>query len=85
MLKAFESFLVNKGATRTQYVFFYVRWVAECYRFLEHPLSNRLNSEQRSGFLSHMAKRHEDWQVKQAGTALRMYDYFLSRNKGGRK
>jgi integron integrase len=27
-----------------------------------------------------MAKRHEDWQVKQADTALRLYDYFLSKN-----
>ena len=26
-----------------------------------------------------MAKRHEDWQVKQADTALRLYDYFLSK------
>ncbi len=26
-----------------------------------------------------MAKRHEDWQVKQGDTALRLYDYFLSR------
>jgi len=27
-----------------------------------------------------MAKRYEDWQVKQADTALRLYDYFLSKN-----
>jgi integron integrase len=27
-----------------------------------------------------MAKRHEDWQVKQADTALRLYDFFLSKN-----
>jgi integron integrase len=27
-----------------------------------------------------MAKRHEDWQVKQADTALRLYDYFLSKS-----
>lgn len=26
-----------------------------------------------------MGKRHEDWQVKQADTALRLYDYFLSK------
>lgn len=26
-----------------------------------------------------MAKRHEDWQVRQADTALRLYDYFLSK------
>ena len=31
-------------------------------------------------FLSEMAKRHEDWQVKQADTALRLYDYYLSKN-----
>jgi len=28
-----------------------------------------------------MTKRYEDWQVKQADTALRLYDYFLSINK----
>ncbi len=27
-----------------------------------------------------MAKRQEHWQVKQADTALRLYDYFLSKN-----
>jgi hypothetical protein len=81
MLRAFESFLVKKGVTKTQYVPYYVKWVADCYGFLEQPLSDRLNSEQRSGFLSHMGKSHEDWQVKQADTALRMYDYFLSRNE----
>jgi hypothetical protein len=26
-----------------------------------------------------MGKRHEDWQVKQADTALKLYDYFLSK------
>lgn len=85
MLRAFESFVGKKGAIKSQYVPFYIKWVSDCYHFLEQPLSNHLNSQQRSGFLSHMGKRHEDWQVKQADTALRMYDYFLSRNKGGRK
>jgi len=37
--------------------------------------------------LAHMSKSHEDWQVKQANTALRLYDYFLSHeikaNAGG--
>jgi len=29
--------------------------------------------------LDQMSRRYEDWQVKQADTALRLYDYFLSR------
>jgi hypothetical protein len=39
-----------------------------------------LNSDQKKQFLSEMAKRYEDWQVKQADIALRLYDYFLSKN-----
>jgi integron integrase len=79
MLKAYEAFLTKKGTVKTQYVPFYLKWVSDCYTLLNEPLSNRLGSEQKNQFLSHMAKRHEDWQVKQADAALRLYDYFLSR------
>jgi integron integrase len=80
MLGAYEAFLIKKGTIRSQYVPFYLKWVSDCYAFLNEPLSNRLGSEQKKQFLSEMAKRHEDWQVKQADTALRLYDYFLSKN-----
>jgi integron integrase len=48
----------------------------------ESPAS-RVNAEQRKQFLDHISKHHEDWQVKQADTALRLYDYFLSREMKG--
>ncbi len=80
MLRAYEAFLVKKGTIKSQYVPFYLKWVSDCYSSLNEPLSNRLGAEQRKQFLSEMAKRHEDWQVKQADTALRLYDYFLSKN-----
>jgi integron integrase len=80
MLRAYEAFLIKKGTMRSQYVSFYLKWVSDCYALLNEPLSNRLGSEQKKQFLSEMAKRHEDWQVKQADTALRLYDYFLSKN-----
>src|SRR4030042_6686945 len=79
MLRNYETFLTKKGTVKTQYVPFYLKWVSDCYGFLNEPLSNRLESEKQKQFLSHMAKQHEDWQVKQADTALRLYDYFLSR------
>jgi hypothetical protein len=79
MLRAYEAFLTKKGAARSQYVPYYLKWVSDCYGFLKEPLSNRLGSEQKKQFLTDMAKRHEDWQVKQADTALRLYDYFLSK------
>jgi integron integrase len=80
MLRNYEAFLISKGTLKTQYIPYYLKWVSDCYVFLNEPLSNRLNSDQKKQFLSDMAKRHEDWQVKQADTALRLYDFFLSKN-----
>jgi integron integrase len=79
MLRTFETFLSKKETVKTQYLPFYLKWVSDCYAFLNEPLDNRLASEERKQFLTHIAKRHEEWQVKQADTALRLYDYFLSK------
>ena len=83
MLKAFNGFLLHKGSIKPQYVPFYLKWVSECYTFLNESPASRVNAEQRKQFLDHMSKHHEDWQVKQADTALRLYDYFLSREMKG--
>jgi hypothetical protein len=78
MLGAFREYLAQKAVVRERYVPYFVRWAAECYAFLELSLENRLSSDQRQEFLRYLSKRHEDWQVKQADHALRLYDYFLS-------
>lgn len=79
MLKAFEAFLLQKESIKPQYLFYYLKWVSDCYAFLNAPLSDRLSRCQREQFLMVMAKRYDDWQVKQADAALSLYDYFLSR------
>ena len=45
MLRAYEAFLTKKGTVKTQYVPFYLKWVSDCYGFLNETLSNRLGSE----------------------------------------
>lgn len=80
MLNEYEAFLNKRGGLKSQYIPYYLKWVSDCYHFLNEPLSSRLNSDQKKQFLTDMAKRHEDWQVKQADTALRLYDYFISKN-----
>jgi integron integrase len=80
MLRAYEAFLVKKGTVKPQSVPYYLKWVSDCYSFLNEPLSRRLGAEQKKQFLLDMAKGHEDWQTKQADTALRLYDFFLSKN-----
>jgi hypothetical protein len=64
MLRAYEAFLIKKGTIKSQYVPFYLKWVSDCYAFLNESLSKRLGNEQEKQFLADMAKRHEDWQVK---------------------
>jgi hypothetical protein len=59
-LGGFREYLAEKAVVRERYVPYFVRWVAECYAFLELPLENRLSSDQRQEFLRYLSKRHED-------------------------
>lgn len=77
-LTAFKGYLDSKSAVNPKYVPYYVHWVSACYGFLNLSCSEVLASEQKQQFVKHVAKSHEDWQVKQAEAALRLYDYFLS-------
>ena len=71
ILRDYESFLTKKRNIRPPYIPYYVKWVADCYRFFNEPESKRVSADQRKQFLSQMARTHEEWQVKQADTALR--------------
>jgi integron integrase len=79
MLDNFRDYLLSRGTTKSTCVPYYVKWVGDCYSFLNIPDSARIDNDRKNQFLSHMAKSYEDWQVKQADAALRLYEYFLSR------
>ena len=78
MLETFKRFLSSKGKVNDKYLPFYLKWITEGFRFLDIPLSQAITNEQKSQFLKHLSKSHEDWQVNQADYALRLYSYFLS-------
>jgi integron integrase len=78
MFEGFRQFLLRKASVKSQYVPFYLKWVSDCYGYLNTAADSRLSSDQKKQFLAHMAKDHEEWQVKQADAALRLFDYFLS-------
>lgn len=77
MLEAFRQFLLRKASVKPQYVPFYLKWVSDCYGYLNTAPDSRLSSEQKKQFLAHMAKNHEEWQVKQADAALRLFDLWI--------
>lgn len=78
MLTEFKTNLTHKVLMKEKYVPCYLKWVAEGYAFLDRPNSEPLGHQGKQQFLHHLAKTHEDWQVKQAEHALRLYAYFLS-------
>ncbi|MEW6602051.1 MAG: integron integrase [Nitrospirota bacterium] len=82
MLDSFKQFLSSKERIQDKYLPYYLRWVRECYRFLDLSESNAITNEQKTTFLKHLSKKHEDWQINQADNALRLYGYFLSRTSG---
>jgi integron integrase len=77
-LNDFQKYLVSKSTVNEKYAPYYVRWVSSCYAFVNQPLSDVLTEGQKQEFLKQFAKNHEDWQVKQAEAAMRLYDYYLS-------
>ena len=86
MLESFKQFLSSKGKVNEKYLLFYLKWLTAAFRFLDIPLSQPITNEQKSQFLKHLSKSHEDRQVNQADHALRLYSYFLSKehsNKAG--
>jgi integron integrase len=81
MLATFRQFLSIKERVPERNIPYYLKWVSDCYRFLNLSETNPLENHQRAQFLTHLAKNHEDWQVEQADRALRLYGYFLSKTK----
>ena len=66
MLESFKRFLSSKGKVNDKYLPFYLKWITEGFRFLDIPLSQAITNEQKSQFLKHLSKSHEDQQVNQA-------------------
>jgi hypothetical protein len=81
MLEKFKAYLLETAYIKDRYVPYYMKWVSECYAFLDEPIESILNSDQKQAFLRHLSRSHEDWQVRQADYALRLYNFFLSQKE----
>lgn len=77
MLGGFERYLIQKALVGSKYIPYYVKWVSYCYSFLKQPDSCLLGPEQLQSYLKSISKTREDWQVKRAEHALRLYGYYL--------
>jgi hypothetical protein len=51
----------------------------ECYAVCKGPTDKILLADQKKQFFNMLENSREDWQVKQAEQALRLYTFFVSR------
>ncbi|MFQ5586692.1 MAG: integron integrase [Thermodesulfobacteriota bacterium] len=77
MLDTFQAYLAQTAHIKEKHIPYYVKWVADCYTFLDQDVARHLTSDQKRVFLHDMEKSHEEWQVRQADHALRLYTFFL--------
>jgi len=78
MFDRFHDYLLNTGHIGEKYIPYYLKWVSDCYSFLNEPVEKIILYDRKLQFLKHLSKNHEDWQVKQADYALRLYNFFIS-------
>lgn len=76
MLEEFGRFLIEKQSVHKNAVSWYLRWVSGCFNFFKLDFKETLSDKQKHEFLVQFGKNHEDWQVKQAQDALRLFKYF---------
>jgi integron integrase len=79
MFARFEQFLVGNGAVPSKQIPYYVKWVTNCYAVCKCPTDEILSADQKKLFFAMLENSREDWQVKQAEQALRLYTFFVSR------
>jgi Phage integrase, N-terminal SAM-like domain len=78
MLNRFREYLQRGGTVKEKSIPYYCRWVGNAYGHCRADLVQPLTTDQKSDFLADMGKSHEEWQVKQAHLALRLFTYFLT-------
>jgi len=64
MLSKFRSYLREKANISSKYIPYYIKWVSDCYGFLNESVESIVTSDRKLRFLKHLSKNHEDWQVK---------------------
>ncbi len=81
MLDSYKLYLQEEVQIDEKYIPYYIKWVGDCISFLKKERGKRITNEEKHSFLEHLSERYEDWQIKQADYALKLYNHFLLKQK----
>jgi len=75
-MEGFKSYLLSRHLSNEKQAGFYLYWVSQFYSHCNKSPGDRVESEDIERYLKFLAKRREDWQVKQASEAIELYLFF---------
>jgi len=79
-MKKFQKFLTANNI-QSKYIPYYINWIKKCYSYLKLSVSHKINNHQKDQFLDYLSTQYEDWQVRQADYAIKLYQYYLSQKE----
>ncbi len=77
-MNEFQKYLIEKAHITKEHIPYYLKWVEIFLNQLSGNDKINFSSEEKENFLLFLSSEHEDWQIKQADHALRLYRHFLS-------
>jgi hypothetical protein len=79
-MNRFAQYLSNKHIIPNRQISFYIHWVRQCYAFCKKAADLCITSDEIDGYLKHISKQKEYWQVDQARMAIGLYVFYKSQN-----
>ena len=77
-MNEFQKYLIETAHIAEKYIPYYLKWVEVFLNQLSDNDKINFSSDEKENFLLFLSSEHEDWQIKQADHALRLYRHFLS-------
>lgn len=81
MMEPFESWLAKTKHVPPKSIPWFRRWVETCISEFSLVTGDPIPRSAGMAFLKSLNNRHDDWQVLQAEQALKLYNYYLSRER----
>ncbi len=80
-MQAFKTYLLARRMASPKAVDFYLHWVRQLHRYSHKSVGDFLSRQEIESYLKHLSKKHEQWQVDQAAQAIKLYQFFVTRNE----
>lgn len=80
-MKGFEKYLRETRIIIENRIPYYISWVSKFYSFINKNPRDSVLPADIDRFLKNTGKYSEDWQIKQAEDAIRLFLYFLSKKR----